>query len=114
MFLGSQHFVPLTNVTAFKGAEQTREIYTVNHFCAETAEEGLSLAGKHRRLCAVVAKKLIYMCPPHSVFIAPLLSLGFHPRGLSWRRCQEDSDLFCYISQEETKLFSEHFLFLGE
>lgn len=85
-FLSSQHFVPLANVTAFKGAEKTREIYTVNHFCAETAEEGLSLAGKHRRLCAVAAKKLIYMCPPHSVFTAPPLSLGFHPRGLSWMK----------------------------
>lgn len=41
-FLGSQHFVPLANVTAFKGAEETQVIYTVNHFCAETAEEGLA------------------------------------------------------------------------
>lgn len=57
VFLSSQHFVPLANVTALKGAEKTREIYTVNHFCAETAEEGLVLAGKHRRLCAVAAKK---------------------------------------------------------
>lgn len=88
-FLSSQHFVPLANVTAFKGVEKTREIYTVNHFCAETAEEGLSLACKHRRLCAAAAKKkLIYMCPPHSVFTALPLSLGFHPRDLSWRRCQ--------------------------
>lgn len=54
--LSSQHFVSLTNVTAFKGAEQLKEIYTVNHFCAETTEEGLSGADKHRRLCAVAAK----------------------------------------------------------
>lgn len=89
-FLNSQHFVPLANVTAFKGAEKTREIYTVNHFCAETAEEGLSLAGKHRRLCAAVAKKLICMCPPHSLFSSQPLSLSLHPHDLSWRRCQED------------------------
>lgn len=115
VFLSSQHFVPLANVTALKGAEKTREIYTVNpFFCAETAEEGLALAGKHRRLCAVAAKKLIYMCPPHSVFIAPPLSLGFHPHDLSWRWCQEASDLLCCISQDETKLFSENVLFLGE
>lgn len=102
VFLSSQHFVPLANVIAFKGAEKTREIYTVNHFCAETAEEGLSLAGKHRRLCAIAAKKLIYMCPPHFVFIPLLLSLGFHPHDLSWRPCQEDSDLLCYIPQDVT------------
>ena len=108
-FLSSQHFVPLANVTAFKGVEKTREIYTVNHFCAETAEEGLSLACKHRRLCAAAAKKrLIYMCPPHSIFSALPLSLGFHPRDLSWRRCQEGSDLFRSIPQDETKLFGRN------
>lgn len=37
-------------------------------------EEGLSLAGKHRRFCAVVAKNLIYMCPMH-----------YHD--LSWLKC---------------------------
>lgn len=71
----------------------------------ETAEEGLLLAGKHRRFCAVVAKKLIYMCPPRSAFSALPLKLGLHPHDLSWRRCQEDSDLWSAIfPQDETKL----------
>lgn len=80
VFLSSQHFVPLANVITFKGVEKTREIYT-ELYCAKTTKEGLFIAGKHRRYCAAATRKLIYMCPPHFAFIAPLLSLGFHPPG---------------------------------
>lgn len=72
------------------GGRDVRNIHC-KPFSAEIAEEGLSLARKHRHLCAVVAKKYQSTCvPPHFVFFSPLLSLGCFPHGLSSRMCQKD------------------------